>query len=274
MNYIKKFFNPVEPKATYDLISQECLSHQTNAPSPFKFNISKSFSNFHLSNLSILSPNPFYQFSSFFSSSNSILNFCIDKNKNSQLQFTKQKKNFIFKYTTVLSNETFTSLELDIRNKTNNLSIKNVHPAIKNVNSLFVLNFLQSINKNLSLGSELIYDKKKIGMSYLCRLENEKNVFVFNVQQKSFFNLSYYKKINEILSLALESNLDDRNLGGKIGVKVKSKKAEVKMEIDSEMKSRINYEENVYEGLKINFDGEYDHKLNKFNYGIGFSFDN
>ncbi|KAM0685816.1 translocase of outer mitochondrial membrane [Conglomerata obtusa] len=273
MNLFKKFFNPVQTPLTYDTLSSETLAHHTTPPQPLRFTLTRSFPNMSISSHTTLASPKTFQYSSLFATQSSLLSVSVDNQKNTQLQFSKQFRNIITKFHALVSTDTFASVEIDMRNKTNSLSFKNVHPAIKNVKDLYVFNFLQNVNQNLSVGWELICDKKKMNGAVGVRVEDSRNVAVLMMQEKSIFNFSYVRKFNDILSFMVESGFDGRDINGRVGARICSKRAEVRVGFESDGKSRINLEEKISDGFKIGFDGEFDHLNNKFKYGLGFSID-
>ncbi|KAM0676566.1 hypothetical protein BDAP_002860 [Binucleata daphniae] len=271
LNYIKKIFSPAQSHLTYDTVSSESASHHTSSPTPFKLSLSNNmFPNLNFSTFSI---HPNHQISTSFQTSNSYTTLLLDTQKNAQFVYSAQYKNMICKFTTLLSQEIFSSFEIDIKNKTNSISVKNVHPAIKNTN-LIVVNFLQNINKNLSVGTEVILSKamsnwQNINPAFAARYENNNKILVMTMQS-SYINISLCKKINEMLSWNIENTINN-GISGRLGIKVKSKKAEARFEIDSELKSRINYTEQILGNMSLSLDGEID-RNGKMDYGMGLGY--
>lgn len=273
MNLIKKFFNPKEINYTFDTIQNESTTILTTPFQPnFNFDITKTLFPFQFT----YSPS---QISAFFSTKNSLIQTTLDSQKNVQMKYVYKFNNLTVNFNTLVSKVegVYSQMEVDLKNRINNFSIKSVLPTFGVGKPIYVFNGVQSINERVSLGGEVIYasERNELGYNLATRFDFKDKMVVFSMQQFNLFNISYFKRINEYLSLAWEGNVNlySRKIGYTLGMRTESKTGRVNVNFNSDT-GRVLIERKISEGIFLRLGSEIELKSWQQNIGIGLSLEN
>ena len=268
----------------------------------FKSAINTSFDTFNLENVSITSLNtstggeseisktvsPHFQIShvssmgadfdikqtyATFCFNNLLLQTSIDQDKIFRIRGTHMFKNLLTKFHTVIgrSKDIFTQIEVDIKNKYNNMCIKMIQPAIKGASCIYVGNYMQQLGV-ISLGGEIIKADEYIGLSFVGRYEGIGSISTISLQQFNTLSIDYYKTLSSICDVGIKISTDrEKSVNYGLGVKLHSKKGEIIGCVDNNHILSIIYNDKLSEGLTLNLSCRFGKKV--FDYGYGFIYE-
>lgn len=203
---------------------------------------------------------------------NILLQLSGDQDKNIQARGTFMYKNVLTKFNTVLSRskDIFSQIEIDIKNRMNNLCLKMIQPAIKGSSIIYIGNFMQQFGK-LSLGCELIGVDNYFGMSFVGRCDTISSTTSVSLQQFNTLSVDYYKKINEMSQIGFKFNKSKYISSYGLGVRIHSRKGEVIGSIDNNRVVSLIYNDRLSEGLSLSINCQMSKE--KISYGYGFTYE-
>lgn len=202
---------------------------------------------------------------------NSLFQVGVDHENGLQLKATCLNGNILGKIHTIISSkkEVFSQLELEIRNRVNNLGLKLITPAVKGANMIYVMSLLQQFG-SLGLGAEVIGADCNFGVSLCGRHEHRNGVFSIGLQQFTALNLNYYHKLNRFLDFGAELQVSKSYPpNAAIGCRLSTVRTEVRTSINSDMSLGLSLDEKITEGLMLNINTEVGKR--GCSYGFGFS---
>lgn len=267
LDFLKKYINPVQLTHTYDTSSIESKTIILKQPTPnHKLAFTKNSLPFQFGFLQ----SDTTQFHTIFALNNILFQGSIDKERNIQLLVQNQIKNISTKLQSIVNgSEIYTLLEVQLANKYNNIVFKNVN----NCNSpVDVVNIMQSINKNLSVGIEFLKFGKHFSCGYVLRMMNKNNIITVG-KNSGGVSVNVHRKINNFFSLASETILNKAMLNQCLGLRLSTKKADVNVELDNMAKMRITIENKMFEGCNFTVSSEMDVLTGAQKCGIGLSLD-
>ncbi|PVU97629.1 hypothetical protein BB561_000448 [Smittium simulii] len=161
------------------------------------------------------------------------------------------------------------------------VNAKAVNPSIDST-GIFMANYLQSITKKLSVGTEIMIQKPFPGvqesvLSFAARYTpNPESVWVAQTQGANIFTASYWKKISPKCDACAEIqivNIDSQNRRDatvNAGAKYEFATATYRAQIDNNFKVSMLLEEKIAPGFSFLLSGEMDHLKgeNKFGFGL------
>lgn len=203
---------------------------------------------------------------------NILLQLSGDQDKNIQIRGTFMYKNMFTKFNTVLSRskDIFSQVEIDIRNRWNNLCMKMIQPAIKGSSLIYIGNYMQQFGR-MSLGCEVIGVDNYLGMSLVGRCDTISSTTSVSLQQFNTLSVDYFKKINDMSQIGVRINKSKDLLSYGVGVRVHSRRGEVIGSIDNNRVVSLIYNDRLSEGLSFSVSCQM--SKDRFNYGYGFTYE-
>ncbi|WUR03563.1 mitochondrial translocase (TOMM40L) [Vairimorpha necatrix] len=246
-----------------------------------KTEISKTVSpNFQISHISNIGPDfESRQTYGTFCFNNLLLQTSIDQDKIFRIRGTHMFNNFYTKFHTVIgrSKDIFTQIEIDLRNRYNNLCIKMIQPAIKGASCVYVGNYMQQLGI-FSIGGECIKADEYLGLSFVGRYEGIGHVSTISLQHFNTLSIDYYKTVTSknkksaLFEYGMHFSTNrEKQMSYGVGVRVHSKRGEIIGSLDNKKVLSLVYNDKLSEGLSLNLNCRVG--KNVFDYGYGFTYE-
>lgn len=224
------------------------------------------------------------KFQNFFSISGTIykptffLQTTVDQEKNLQNRIQYRMNQLILKVHTLYSKTSgnFSQVEVNLPFLNGNFGAKIIHPAIKDIQPIYVLNYLNKI-KNSYFGIESIFTSERnkrseVGLGFSFKTLTNKSEFAVTLQQLTALNISFLKKINQKFQTGIDFNysLVTKECFSNVFFNLNTKRTVIKSQIDNKLRLNTSIEERLADNFMMYLCVESD--LVKRNTVIGMGF--
>lgn len=173
------------------------------------------------------------------------------------------------------------TLEANYAGPDNTLNVKTLNPSVSTGTGILAASYLQSITKNLALGSEVVVQRpspemEDSAMSYVVKYATPQSTFVAQLHDKSVLEASYFRKISDTAEFA--ANLQavaapgNRDAICTLGAKFEFKQATMRTQIDTTGRVATFLEERIAPPLTLLLSADLDHFKGQSRFGLGVRF--
>lgn len=143
-------------------------------------------------------------------------------------------------------------------------------------NGFFGGNYIQSVTKNLSLGTEAFWlgEQRKSGVGFLARYDTKKMVATGQIASTGVISLSYVQKVSDKVSLATDFmyNHMSRDVTASVGYDYILRQSRLRGKLDTNGVVSSLLEEQMAPGLNFILSAEVDHWKKDYKFGFGLTF--
>ncbi|KAI0243691.1 translocase of outer mitochondrial membrane [Massospora cicadina] len=170
------------------------------------------------------------------------------------------------------------TLEGNYAGPDNTFNIKTLNPSVSTGTGILAASYLQSITKNLALGSEVAVQRpspemEDSAMSYVIKYATPQSTFVAQLHDKSVLEASYFRKVSDTAEFA--ANLQavaapgNRDAICTLGAKFEFKQATMRTQIDTTGRVATLLEERIVPPLTLLLSADLDHFKGQSRFGLG-----
>ncbi|EWC48302.1 hypothetical protein DRE_02406 [Drechslerella stenobrocha 248] len=189
------------------------------------------------------------------------------------------------------SSQAMLQLEHDYTGKDFSASIKAFNPTLLDggLTGIFILQYLQSVTKSLSLGLEALWQRQSMVtspealISYGAKYQGAGWVGSVGLQAAGALQLTYWRKLSERVEAGVESSLKVMPTGlnsiaadgvTTIGAKYDFRQSSLRAQVDTSGKLGVLLERRVAPMVTLTFSGEMDHYKSTAKVGLAVSIEN
>ncbi|KAI9293259.1 hypothetical protein K502DRAFT_325417 [Neoconidiobolus thromboides FSU 785] len=172
-------------------------------------------------------------------------------------------------------------LESDYAGPDNALNIKAINPSVSDSTGIFLVSYLQSITKNLALGSEALFQRtskemEDSSLSFTAKYATPESILTAQVMDQGMLQASYFHKVSEMAETGVDLQIiaaqGKRDAICTLGTKFEFSAATMRTSIDTTGKVSTVLEEHIVPPLSLTLSAELDHLkgASKFGFGVRF----
>ncbi|CAM0880946.1 unnamed protein product [Alopecurus aequalis] len=140
-------------------------------------------------------------------------------------------------------------------------------------NGFYGGNYIQSVTKNLSLGTEAFWlgEQRKSGVGFVARYDTKKMVATGQIASTGVVSLGYVQKVNEKVSLATDFmyNHMSKDVTASVGYDYVLRQSRLRGKVDTNGAVSALLEERLIPGLNLVLSAEVDHWKKDYKFGFG-----
>ncbi|KAK6349818.1 translocase of outer mitochondrial membrane [Orbilia brochopaga] len=189
------------------------------------------------------------------------------------------------------SSQAMLQVDNDYTGKDFSASLKAINPNLLDggMTGIFIMQYLQSVTKSLSLGLEAVWQRQSMVtapealVSYAAKYQGAGWVASVGLQAAGALQLTYWRKLAERVEAGVESNLKVMPTGPysvaaegvtTIGAKYEFRQSSLKAQVDTSGKLGVLLERRVAPMVTLTFSGEMDHYKGGAKVGLAVAIEN
>ncbi|KAI9028091.1 eukaryotic porin/Tom40 [Phycomyces nitens] len=158
------------------------------------------------------------------------------------------------------------------------LNLKAMNPNPMEFTGLYMASYLQSVTRNLAVGSEVVLqrptpDMEETAMSLVAKYTGSDFIATAQLQGMGAIQASYYQRINEKVDFGVELNMmvqgQRREAVATVGGKFDFRQATFRGQIDTTGRVSAVLEEKMAPGFSFLVSGDLDHVKGQSKFGVG-----
>jgi mitochondrial import receptor subunit TOM40 len=191
--------------------------------------------------------------------------------------------NNVFKAQAQLSqqpDQNMIQLEHDFHGQDFSANFKAVNPSPTNLTGIYIGSYLQSVTKNLALGTEALYQRPtpqngELALSYLAKWANSDKTWIATaqLQPSGIIQATYWQRLSEKVEVAADIQVlsapTRRDAIATLGAKYDFRAATFRAQVDSTGKVSALLEQRFVPAFAFLVSGEIDHFKNAAKVGVG-----